>query len=33
MKENKEVYDDLKKISEVLSKNFQEVFTTEFDFK
>ena len=33
MKENKEVYKNLKQISEVLNKNFQQVFKTESDFK
>ena len=33
MKENKEVYEDPKEMSEVLNKNFQKVFITESDFK
>ena len=33
LKENKEEYEDPKEMSEVLNKNFQKVFTTEFDFK
>ena len=33
MKENIEVYEDPKEMCEVLNKNFQEVFTTESDFK
>ena len=33
MKENKEVYENPKEMSKVLNKNFQKVFTAEFDFK
>ena len=33
MKENKEVYEDPKEMSEMLNKNFQKVFTTESDYK
>ena len=33
MKENKELYEDPKEMSEMLNKNFQKVFTTESDFK
>ena len=33
LKENNEVYEDLREMSEVLNKNFQKVFTTEYYFK
>ena len=33
LKENNEVYEDPKEMSEVLNKNFQKVFTTESDFQ
>ena len=33
MKENKEVYEDPKEMSEMLNKNFLRVFTTESGFK
>ena len=33
MKENKEVYENSNKMTEVLNKNFQKVFTTESDLK
>ena len=33
MKENNEVYEDPKEMSEVLNKNFEKVFTTQSDFE
>ena len=33
LKENNEIYEDPKGMSEVLNKNFQKVFTTESEFK
>ena len=33
LKENNEVYEDPQKMSEMLNKNFQKVFTAESDFK
>ena len=33
LKENNEVHEDPKEMSEVLNKNFQKVLTTESDFK
>ena len=33
LKENKEVYEDPKEMSEMLNKNFQKIFTIESDYK
>ena len=33
LRKNKEVYEDLKEMREVLNKNFLKVITTESDFK